>query len=202
MSNRPPISDPILRQVRQRCGFGCVICGLPLYDYDHISGWANVKRHDVKEITLLCNKHHAEKTKGLLTIEQVAEANRDPINIRQGVSAPYGFHFAGREATIRLGGNEFYFDVPSANEPSYMVGVSVDDNDLLAFTFVRGQLFLHANIFNELNQCVLRIINNELVYATDTWDIKFKGQTRVRLLALERRRERSCLRLPYLPQVP
>jgi len=27
---------PIQREVRQRCGFGCVICGTLLYEYDHI----------------------------------------------------------------------------------------------------------------------------------------------------------------------
>ena len=33
---------PIQREVRQRCGFGCVVCGLPLYEYDHLLGWTNV----------------------------------------------------------------------------------------------------------------------------------------------------------------
>ncbi len=42
-SVRPKIPLPIQREVRQRCGFGCVICGLPLYDYDHIIGWAETE---------------------------------------------------------------------------------------------------------------------------------------------------------------
>jgi trigger factor len=28
--------------------------------------WAKVKRHDAEEITLLCDRHHREKTAGLL----------------------------------------------------------------------------------------------------------------------------------------
>jgi hypothetical protein len=55
------IPFPIKRKIRQRCGFGCVICGLPLYEYEHLLGFAKVKRHVEKEITLLCDQHHREK---------------------------------------------------------------------------------------------------------------------------------------------
>jgi hypothetical protein len=34
--DRPPIPLPVKRLVRQQCAFGCVLCGLPLYEYDHI----------------------------------------------------------------------------------------------------------------------------------------------------------------------
>ncbi|WP_198036130.1 hypothetical protein [Salegentibacter sp. T436] len=64
--NSRNIPLPIQREVRQRCGFGCVICGLPLYEYEHMEEWAKVKRHDAEEITLLCDRHHREKTAGLL----------------------------------------------------------------------------------------------------------------------------------------
>ena len=57
---------PIQREVRQRCGSGCVICGLPFYEYDHMLGCENVKSHVADEITLLCRLHHGGKTSGLL----------------------------------------------------------------------------------------------------------------------------------------
>ena len=57
---------PIQRDVRRRCGFGCVLCGLPLYEYDHMLGWAQAQEHAANEITLLCDQHHREKTNGLL----------------------------------------------------------------------------------------------------------------------------------------
>lgn len=43
-SRNIPLS--IQRKVRQRCGFGCVICGMPLYEYEHMAEWAQVKRHN------------------------------------------------------------------------------------------------------------------------------------------------------------
>lgn len=38
--NSRNIPLPIQREVRQRCGFGCVICGMPLYEYEHMEEWA------------------------------------------------------------------------------------------------------------------------------------------------------------------
>ena len=110
MQNGPPREDiplPMQRKVRQRCGFGCVICGLPLYEYDHIFGWADTREHMAEEITLLCDKHHREKTSGLLPVEMVIEANSSPHNLRSGVSKPYDLHFSGSECEISIGGNRF-----------------------------------------------------------------------------------------------
>lgn len=79
---------PVARVVRQRCGFGCVLCGLPLYEYDHLAGFANVQRHEAEEITLLCDRHHREVTAGLLPRNEVIAANGAPFNHRTGVSKP------------------------------------------------------------------------------------------------------------------
>jgi len=107
----PPTSRnipyPIQREIRQRCGFGCVVCGLPLYEYDHLLGWANVHRHVADEITLLCDRHHREKGSGLLPPSTVDGANRNPYNLRTGVSKPYDLHYSGDECEIVMGGNTF-----------------------------------------------------------------------------------------------
>src|SRR4030042_2333444 len=73
---------PIQREVRRRCGFGCVICGMPLYEFEHMLGWAKVPRPVTEEITLMCDQHHRERTAGLLPIEAVSEANANPYNLR------------------------------------------------------------------------------------------------------------------------
>src|SRR4051794_32123878 len=81
---RPWMPADIKRAVRQRCGYGCVRCGLPLYDYDHLEGYANLPRHVASELTLLCPNCHDQKTKGLLPNEAVRRANDDPLNRRTG----------------------------------------------------------------------------------------------------------------------
>jgi 5-methylcytosine-specific restriction endonuclease McrA len=45
---RPKIPEGVKREVRQRCGFGCVICGLPIYEYDHLVPYAQVLSHNTR----------------------------------------------------------------------------------------------------------------------------------------------------------
>lgn len=174
MVGRPEIPLPIQREVRQRCGFGCVVCGLPLYEYDHILGWANVQRHVAEEIILLCDQHHREKTSGLLPDDAIREANAKPFNLREGISKPYDLHYLGSECEAVIGGNRF--TTADAGYGTIMVPLSVDGLPLLGFILTDGHLLLNLNLFDEFNNLVLRINNNELVYHPDPWDIQFVGR--------------------------
>lgn len=165
---------PIQRAVRQRCGFGCVVCGMPLYEYEHMLGWAKVSRHVAEEITLLCDRHHRERTSGLLPIESVRAANEDPFNLRAGVSKPYDLHYSGDECEAIIGGNAF--TIADAGYGTSMAPVVVDEIPLLGFVLAEGHLLLHVNLFDEYNNLVLRIANNQLVYSTSPWDVKLTGR--------------------------
>lgn len=167
------IPHPIQREVRQRCGFGCVICGMPLYEYEHMEEWAQVKRHVADEITLLCDQHHREKTNGLLPKETVYEANKNPFNLREGSSKPYNLHFSGTEACIEIGGNTF-----TCKDEGYgtiMVPVSVDGTPLIGIILADGHLLLNVVIFDEFNTPILHIKNNQLFYSAEPWDIQLTG---------------------------
>jgi len=128
---RPDIPLPMQREVRQRCGFGCVVCGLPLYEYEHMLGWANVKQHVAEDITLLCDQHHREKTGGLLPEKEVAQANADPYNLRQGVSKPYDLHYSGTECEALVGSNRF--TTQDEGYGTIMVPISVDGIPVVGF---------------------------------------------------------------------
>jgi hypothetical protein len=164
------IPPGVRRAVRQRCGFGCVICGLPLYEYEHMAGWANVHRHEAAEITLLCDRHHREKTGGLLPIAAVRAADADPFNRRMGVSAPYALHYAGDECGVVIGSNSF-----SASTQSDLAAVMVDGIPLVGFRFEDGHYLLNVLLFNEANELVLQVADNELVYSSQPWDIELVG---------------------------
>ena len=166
---------PIQREVRQRCGFGCVICGMPLYEYEHMAEWAEVKRHVAEEITLLCDQHHREKTAGLLPKKDVEAANANPYNLRTGVSKPYNLHFSGKEACVEIGGNSF-----TCEDKGYgtaMVPISVDGTPLIGLILADGHFLLNVVVFDEFNHPVLHIKNNQLYYSTSPWDIQLVGTT-------------------------
>lgn len=177
----PPTSRNIplavQRDVRRRCGFGCVVCGMPLYEYEHMLGWASVKRHVAEEITLLCDRHHREKTAGLLPIERVRDANATPFNLREGVSKPYDLHFSGNTCEAFIGSNTFKLQYGGL--PTAIVPVGVDGVTLLGFLLDDGHLLLQMNLFDETNCPILQIVNNQLVYSVSSWDIRLVGRNLV-----------------------
>ena len=147
------------------------MCGLPLYTYDHMPGWEKVHRHVAEEITLLCATHHYEKTNGLLPIEQVEAANKDPFNRRAGSSAPYPLHYSGPQCHVNIGSNEF-----SAPTSHNLAAVLLDEVPIVGFRFEDGHYLLNVLLFDERNELVLRIMDNELVYSAGPWDIEFVGK--------------------------
>lgn len=173
--DRTKIPEPMKREVRQRCGFGCVICGLPLYEYEHMEGWANVQQHVASEITLLCNKHHREKTNGLLPLASVREADQNPYNKRVGVSHPYDLHYDGSSCELVIGSNKFQRD--HLMDGMVMIAVMIDCIPLLAFTFEQGHLFITLQVFDKQSQRVLWVERNELQYCPTPWDICLEGRT-------------------------
>ncbi len=166
---------PIRRQVRQRCGFGCVICGRPLYEFDHLEGWANVHRHVADEITLLCDQHHRERTSGLLPTAKVREANDAPRNLQAGVSKPYELHYSGSSAEIVVGGNSF--TCGDFDNRASIVAICIDNMPLLAFTHEDDHLLLTMRSFDEDNHLVLEIEDNILAYSIAPWDIELVGKS-------------------------
>jgi trigger factor len=172
--DRPPIPLPIQREVRQRCGFGCVICGIPLYEYEHMLEWAVVQRHITEEITLLCDKHHREKTSGLLPKEDVTKANENPHNLIEGVSKPYDLHYSGSECEVFIGSNSF--TTIDKGYGTQIIPVIIDEIPIVGFIMSEGHLLLTLNLFDDFNNFILRIVNNELVYKVTSWDIQFVGR--------------------------
>ena len=171
--NSRNIPLPIQREVRQRCGFGCVICGFPLYEYEHLEEWAKVKRHVTEEITLLCDQHHREKTAKLLPKEVVREANSNPFNLKKGVSKQYDLHFSGKEAEITIRGN--IFTCEDHGYGTAIIPISVDGTPLVGFVLGDGHLLLNLVLFDEFNQPILHIKNNQLYYSVIPWDIQLVG---------------------------
>lgn len=170
------IPRPIKREVRQRCGFGCVLCGLPLYEYEHMEGWADVRRHDPKEITLLCSRHHAERTRGLLPIVMVREANARPFNLRSDVTPPFLLHFSGSSPTVVLG--SIAFERAMSNTSRAFAPIVVDGEPLVKFRNEDGQLLLSLKAYDRTNKPVLVIDDNELcLHVSGPWDCEFSGKT-------------------------
>ena len=164
---------PVQREVRKRCGFGCVICGNPIYDYDHMKEWANVKEHVAEDITLLCADHHREVTGKRLPRELVWQSNKNPFNLQQGHSSPKELFFFGNQCEVILGSD--VFKQTFTQEIEQMIALMIDGIPIISFIYENEHLLLNLILFDQFNEVILLIEYNQLVYSTKSWDITFKG---------------------------
>ena len=171
--DRPAIPNAIKREVRQRCGFGCVICGCPLYEYDHMFEWSVFKRHVASEITLLCPFHHSEKTIGQLPSEIVINADKNPFNHKIGITGKHKLFYAGNEAIIKLVSNEFF--IKATDETKDFIALVMFDQPILGFSVREGQIFLNILLFDSSNNLVFSVIDNVIEVSINIWDFEYVG---------------------------
>lgn len=166
---RQPIPEAIKRSVRQRCGFGCAVCGLPLYEYDHVTPLAEGGLDEAGNLTLLCPMHHAMKTRGILSANFLSDANAAPENRKTGRSAPFGVLNGVDRIEVRCGTNRFYSVGPQ------FFPLVVDGRALIAIELQDQCAFLYLRAFDKSNRLILEVIRNEVAHMVDAWDITFKG---------------------------
>jgi hypothetical protein len=71
--------------IRKNSGFGCVVCGTGLIEYEHVDPpFKLAKAHDPAGMTLLCPNCHGRKTRRFLSIETIKECMQNPKCLEQG----------------------------------------------------------------------------------------------------------------------
>jgi hypothetical protein len=166
------IPAEIKRQVRQRTGFGCVMCGNPIVQYDHMTPWATVLEHSADNITTLCPKHHDDKTHKRLPLSRVRGANANPVNLTTKKSQPYSLYYGEVPIVVQLGSVEL-----SAGGLSSKNLVEVRGEPVMSLRVQDGCCLLSMRIFDEDDNLVLEIEDNELTLAPPRWDLQFISNT-------------------------
>lgn len=171
------IPNDIKRQVRQRCGFGCVICGIPFYHYDHILEWSKVQEHDPDNIILLCAKHHDEKTRGALPETKVKLAQEAPYNLKRETSASHELHYDGNLCKVFFGGNEFSLQISENdnNKIHCFYPLLIDGQPILLFYIDDNRLFMNLVLYDDCNKIAVLIEDNQIIFSTNFWDIEYKS---------------------------
>ena len=79
------IPPAVRRAARQRCGYGCVVCGRAIVQFHHFDPpFADAKEHNAAGITLLCGSCHDKENRGLISEEIIRQCNADPVCRRKG----------------------------------------------------------------------------------------------------------------------
>lgn len=182
--------------VRRRCGFGCVVCGAALYDYDHFAPeFKDARMHDPGGIALLCPNHHRAKDSGTLTKAEYLDAVAKPAALNAGwartdfSSTPFAPQFV-------IGG------------VMYNVGTSimqVDDEMVLGFRPPEAPGApprLVARILEEDGTPVFVVEDNEIKVNAAAFDVQSSGPRWLIRSQDGRNLVEFVLELPYRIRLP
>lgn len=155
----------VKRTVRQRCGFGCVICGNAIYDYEHFDPeFKDCKEHSENGITLLCLRHHGKKGRDFLAQKIVVAANANPKAKQKGFWE--NFDFGDQYPKLLLGSNELF---------NCQNIILIDGESILRIDPPEeaGSPFrLSGRFYDAENNEIFEIIDNEWTGPPDLFDVE------------------------------
>lgn len=163
------IPAAIKRKIRSECGYGCVLCGSVIIEYEHIEPeWNDAKEHDPSKMALLCPDHHARVTKGIISKHKIIEARKNPWSFIHG----HSYDSLSMEASsnkIKIADNIFED-----------VDIIVDLNNKPLIWFNEAEEYgapkrLNALFYDQNGKLISQIINNEFRAFVDGCDVNAQG---------------------------
>jgi hypothetical protein len=165
------IPAEIKRQVRQRDGFGCVICGLGIIQYEHVDPeFKDARQHDPNAIALLCPHCHAKVTTRMWSKDRVKQAMQSPRCRQVGYARDF-FDFVNGHPSLQFGGMLLHnctTPIEVGGRPLFQVKPPE----------IQGESFLFSGLFTDSKGAVsLQIKDNEWRANAASWDVEIKGPT-------------------------
>ena len=164
-----PIPEAAKREVRQRDGFGCIVCGSAFYQYDHLgTEFKDAETHDPRQIVLLCGGCHDRKTRGALSTETLQIHAQSPYCIQANFS--WGPLDVGREhPEIVLG------TLTATNVRSLL---TIDGEDVFSIgppLVTHGPFTVNASLYDKSGRQTIKIVSNEFQAGVSNWDVEIIG---------------------------
>jgi hypothetical protein len=164
------VPKEVRREVRQRCGFGCVRCGLAYYDFEHFDpDFKDALRHDPNGITLLCMQCNQKRARGTLSAETVARADKNP-RCKQDGFASESFDFGPNGITVNFAGSKYF---------NCRVILRIAGVDVLSIRKpdAAGEPMLLSGLFSDITGATtLKIEDNVWTAGDDNWDVEVVGR--------------------------
>lgn len=163
------IPETIKREVRQRCGFGCIFCGCPIVDYHHFDPpFTEGVLHDPDRLTLLCVKCHRGLHSRQIDQREFRRALASPCCLKQGwvgLSIRHTY-----EDTVIHIGRSTWKRTPVLIRAYEKPVLCIEPPDEGGHYWL-----LSGHITDSGGKTLLRIDRNEWQTPTEHWDIKIKG---------------------------
>jgi hypothetical protein len=160
----------IAREIRQRCGFGCVRCGLAFYDIEHFDpDFSDATSHNPDGMTLLCMQCNQKRARGTLSREAVAAANAAPKCREQGFASEVFDLLSTTPVEVVFAGSTII---------GCPVLISINGEPILSLKApeVPRQPYLLSGIFTDKDGCPTLSIENNVYSVSDAnWDVTQEG---------------------------
>lgn len=158
---------PVRRLLRQEAGFGCCVCGHPIFEYHHIVEFAQFRHHNPEDMMILCPNHHHEMKIRNESEQRAFKAA--PHNIARG--------FANGQLVVR--DPAVGVQISTVHFIGDGFKVIVGDEPLLELNRSReGRLLLSITVYDEDDSLLMSIKDNEWVAGDPLpWDIEFDYNT-------------------------
>ena len=163
------IPTEVKRAIRQYCGFGCVICGSGIIQYEHVDPeFHEATEHNPEKMTLLCPQCHAKVTTGFWSKEKVLNAMRSPVCTSQGYSREV-FDIGNGHPSLRFGG-VLLRNCPIPIQVRGMPLFKVEPPEEEGAPFRLSGFFCDSK-----GDLSLKIVENEWQAGSDNWDVEVSG---------------------------
>jgi hypothetical protein len=180
MSERRNRPARVERQLRQEAGYGCCVCGNPIFVYHHIIPYASEAHHRPEDMMILCPNHHdAVEPLGPITEGDQRSHKANPHNIREGLANGMLTVDSGDPVVALADGT-----VLEGNGPL----IEVDGEALLGVVLgEQGTVLLTAHVFDADDKHLVTIRDNEWsAFSPMPWDVEFSYR-RLTVRSAERR---------------
>lgn len=159
----------IRREIRQRCGFGCVVCGLGIYDYEHFDPeFSEAYEHDPKGMTLLCMQCNQKKRRGLLSVDTVKAMNERPKALEMGFAQEW-LDSSTAKVEVVFAGCKFTdcTHIVMIDKIPVLSVIAPEENG--------APYRISGRFCNDQGSVVLQIEENNWRVCKDSWDVEWAG---------------------------
>ena len=163
------IPSEVKREVRKRCGFGCVVCGSAIYQYEHIEPvFAEAKEHAPSKMALLCGRCHDCVTKEIWSKEKIKRSLENPICLSKSFS--FGDFDIGLEHPEIVLGRTQILDTYNLIEVFGESLLKIEPPEKVGTPFR-----VSASFYDQYGKNIFKIVQNEWQSPTHNWDVETIG---------------------------
>lgn len=164
-----PIPEAIKREVRQRDGFGCIVCGSSFYQYDHLgTEFKDAEMHNPQQIVLLCGGCHDRKNRGALSTE----------TIQVHAKSPYCMQATFSWGPLDLGHDHPEIVLGTVKARNVRSLLTIDGEDIFSISpplVSHGPFAVNASLYDKDGRQTIKIVSNEFQVMVSNWDVEVVG---------------------------